>query len=466
MKELGIIGLGVMGRNLALNMGDKGIEVSVYNKTTKKTEDFIEKEVGHRKIFGYGSLEEFVSSLERPRKILLMIKAGEAVDSMIDQLLPYLDKGDLIMDGGNTHFKDTARRGEMLKGKGIHYIGLGVSGGEEGARNGPSLMPGGSPEAYSLVEDTLLKIAAKTDSGPCCTLVGGGSAGHFVKMVHNGIEYAMMQGIAESYDFMGKVLKLTSHEMGEVFENWNQGELNSYLIEITAKVLKYKDRDTGKPMVELILDQAGQKGTGRWTVESAFELGIPSPTLSAAVEARMLSFFKEDRRSLSKGVDRFYPKLEYEKDRVISYLRDGLLFVFFNAFLQGAWIIQQASKEYNYQVQLSEVFRIWKGGCIIRAKLLDFLREILRELEGDDLLLKSRKAMDYLNHILDGAREVTQLAKDHYIPAFAHNSALDFFFSMTQEVLPANLIQAQRDFFGAHTFQRVDREGLFHINWK
>lgn len=466
MKELGVIGLGVMGRNLVLNLGDKGIRVSVYNKTKEKMYDFIKDEVKGQSVLGFDSLEEFVSSLERPRKILLMIKAGEAVDSMIGQLLPLLEKGDLILDGGNTHFKDTAGRVDFLKGKGIHYIGLGVSGGEEGARNGPSLMPGGSKEAYFLVEDILLSIAAKTDSGPCCTLVGERAAGHFVKMVHNGIEYAMMEGIAESYDIMRKILKLSPVEISEVFEKWNEGELNSYLIEITGKILKYKEKGTERFMVDLILDKAGQKGTGKWTAESAFDLGIPAPTLSTAVEARVLSFFKEERQFLSKRFNRNYPKLEYGKDEVIRNLRESLLFVFFNAFVQGLWVIQGASKEYGYQVQLSEVLRIWKGGCIIRAQLLDFLREILQELDGEKLILKSDKALKYLMDRIEAIKEVTRLAKDFYIPVFAHNTALDFFFSMMEENLPANLIQAQRDFFGAHTFQRVDREGTFHINWE
>ncbi|MGB9678433.1 MAG: NADP-dependent phosphogluconate dehydrogenase [Thermoanaerobacteraceae bacterium] len=466
MYEIGLIGLAVMGQNLALNIARKSYNVSVFNRTPEKTQEFMQNKVKDEQIKPYYDIKSFVESLKRPRKIILMVKAGKPVDDVIDELLPYLDKEDLIIDGGNSYFKDTTRRIKELKEKGILYLGMGVSGGEAGALHGPSLMPGGSVEAYEMVKDVLLKIAAQTESGPCCTYVGNDSAGHFVKMVHNGIEYAIMQVISEVYDIMIKSLKLSPEEIGEIFEKWNNGELNSFLMEISYKIMKYKDKETGKYLVDLILDEAEQKGTGKWTSQTSLDLGIPTPSLNLAVEARSLSFFKEERVKLSRKVKKTYPDAKLDKEKVKNDLENALLFSVFTSFSQGLWFISEASKVFEYNIDLSEVLRIWKGGCIIRAKILDFLREILNENKENVNLLDSDKAISFLMNKLDSIRDVTNLAKEFYIPTLVLNSSLDYFLSMIEENLPANLIQAQRDFFGAHTYRRIDKEGIFHTEWE
>lgn len=466
MDDIGLIGLGVMGKSLALNIGNRGFSISVYNKTTKKIKDFIENEVSDQEIFGYYNLESFIKSLKRPRKVILMIKAGEPVDIMIQQLIPLLEQGDLIIDGGNTYYKDTNRRIDELKKRGIHYLGLGVSGGEVGALEGPSLMPGGSKEAYNLVEDILLKIAAQTESGSCCTYIGDYSAGHFVKMLHNGIEYGMMQAMAEVYDILKKVLRLPGEEIGHIFEKWNDGELNSYLMEISYKIMRHRDIETGDFTIEKILDKAGQKGTGKWTAQTSFDLGIPTPSLSAAVEGRVLSFFKEERKHLSRKITKNYPDTSLNKEKLINDLKNSLLFTNFMLFSQGLWLIDEASKTYNYDINLSEVLRIWKGGCIIRARMLDFFREIVMDNSEDSNMLNNQKSMEFIKRKVDSIKDVTNIAKEFYIPTLVHNSALDYYFSMTSENLPANLIQAQRDFFGAHTYSRIDKEGIFHTDWE
>lgn len=466
MTDIGLIGLGVMGQNIALNIANKGYSVSIYNKTSQKTKDFIENRAKGKDIFAYYDIKSFVESLNKPRKILLMVKAGEAVDSMIEKLLPYLDEGDLIIDGGNTYYLDTTRRINELKEKGILFLGLGVSGGESGALNGPSLMPGGSKEAYSLVEDILLKIAAQTEAGPCCTYVGNGSAGHFVKMLHNGIEYGMMQGMSEAYHILRKVLKLSAEEIGDIFEKWNEGELKSFLMEISYKIMRYKDEETGKPIVEIILDKAEQKGTGKWTVQTALDNGIPVPSLSAAVEGRILSHFKEDRINISNKIVKKYPEITYDKNQIIEDLESSLLFSNFILFSQGLWVMGEVSKIYNFDIDISEVLRIWKGGCIIRADILDFMRDIIVEDKENFNLLNSEKSLEFLMDKLDSIKNITNIAKDFYIPTLVHNTALDYFFSMIEGNLPANLIQAQRDFFGAHTYERIDKEGVFHTIWE
>ncbi|AFK85190.1 MULTISPECIES: NADP-dependent phosphogluconate dehydrogenase [Thermoanaerobacterium] len=464
MNNIGLIGLAVMGQNLALNIARKGYSLSGYNRSHETTEKFIKEKVKDEKIYPYYDIKSFVESLEKPRKIILMVKAGKPVDDVIHELLPYLDEGDLIIDGGNSYFKDTDRRIKVLKDKGIHYLGMGVSGGEFGALNGPSLMPGGTKEAYEMVRELLLKIAAKTDSGECCTYVGNDSAGHFVKMVHNGIEYAIMQSISEVYDVMRKVLKLTSEEIGDIFEKWNNGELNSFLMEISYKIMKHKDDKTGKPLVELILDEAEQKGTGKWTAETSLDLGIPTPSLNLAVVGRTLSFFKDDRVRLSKMVNRNYPENALNKDDVVEDLKNALLFSVFSSFSQGMWLISEASKVYGYGIDLKEVLRIWKGGCIIRARLLDFLMEIISE-DNANLLLDA-KSVKFLEEKIDAVKKVTKLAKDNYIPMLTVNASLDYFYSMSEENLPANLIQGQRDYFGAHTYKRIDMDGIFHTEWQ
>ncbi len=464
--NIGLVGLAVMGQNLALNIARKGYSVSVYNKTSKRTEDFLREKVKDEKIIPCYDLKSFIDSLEKPRKIILMVKAGNPVDEVINNFLPYLDPGDLIIDGGNSHYQDTSRRIKELREKKILYLGMGVSGGEFGALYGPSLMPGGSEDAYKMVEEILLKISAKTEDGPCCAFVGKDSAGHFVKMVHNGIEYAYMQAIAEVYDIMRKILNMNSKEIGDIFENWNNGELNSFLMEISYKIMRYMDKEKGVPLVELILDKAEQKGTGKWTTQSALDLGIPTPSLNLAVEARTLSYFKDLRRELSKKYEKRISNISLERERILKDLENSLLFSIFMAFSQGLWLISSASRAFDYGINLSEVLRIWKGGCIIRAKILNFLREIINENPENVNLLNNEKSLSFIKGKLDSIKNITKIARDFNLPTLVLNSSLDYFLSITEGDLPANLIQAQRDFFGAHTFERKDKEGIFHVQWE
>ncbi|MFL0268736.1 NADP-dependent phosphogluconate dehydrogenase [Candidatus Clostridium radicumherbarum] len=467
MNDFGLVGLGVMGKSLLINVEDKGYCVSAYNYTPDETKSFMENEAKDKNISAYYDIESFVKSLKKPRKIFLMITAGKPVDDMIDQLLPLLDEGDVIMDGGNSYFHDTDRRLKKLKDNGIDYLGIGVSGGEEGALKGPSLMPGGSRKAYDLVEELLMKIAANTESGPCCAYIGNGSAGHFVKMLHNGIEYGMMQAISEVYDIMRKALKLSAEEIGDIFEEWNIGELNSFLMEISYKIMRYKDKESSKPLVDLILDKAGQKGTGKWTAQTSLDLGIPTPSLTVAVEERVISYFKGERTNLSKKVLKAYPETSYKKDKVIKELKDTLLFTNFILFSQGLWLMADASKAYQFDINLSEVLKVWKGGCIIRSKMLDSYRSIIDEDKTNVNLLNNQKSLDFLMEKLDSIKDITTIAKDSYVPVIVINTALDYFYSMIEENLSANLIQAQRDFFGAHTYERIDKEGIFHTkDWE
>jgi 6-phosphogluconate dehydrogenase len=452
-----------MGQNLALNIARKGYKVSVYNRTAQRTEEFVKNRVTNEEIEPHYDIESFVKSLERPRKIILMVKAGKPVDDTISQLLPHLEPGDLIIDGGNSHYMDTERRFKELSEKGILFLGMGVSGGEYGALYGPSLMPGGSREAYNLVEEILLKIAAKTEEGPCCTYVGERSAGHFVKMVHNGIEYAIMQAIAEVYHIMRDVLSLSSEEMSSIFEEWNRGELSSFLVEITYKILRKKDEETGKPMVDVILDKAEQKGTGKWTSQAALDLGIPTPSINLAVVERVISHFKDIRTRLSKLYNKRRSATQGSEE-FLRDLRNSLFFAMFMAFSQGMWLIAEASKEFGYGVNLSEVLRIWKGGCIIRAKLIDTLRRYISNENA--YLLENEEVMNLLKGKIDSLKNILKASIENEIPVPVLNSSYNYFMSLTEERLPANLIQAQRDFFGAHTFERVDREGVFHINWE
>ncbi|MCD6551247.1 NADP-dependent phosphogluconate dehydrogenase [Thermotoga sp.] len=462
-SNIGLIGLAVMGQNLALNIARKGYKVSVFNRTARRTEEFVKSRVKNEEIEPHYSIKEFVGSLERPRKIILMVKAGKPVDDTISQLLPYLESEDLIIDGGNSHYLDTERRFKDLTEKGFFFLGMGVSGGEYGALHGPSLMPGGSREAYGLVEEVLLKIAAKTEDGPCCTYVGERSAGHFVKMVHNGIEYVIMQSIAEIYHIMRNVLNLSPDEMSGVFEEWNSGELNSFLVEITYKILRKKDEETGKPMVDMILDKAEQKGTGKWSSQAALDLGIPTPSINLAVVERIISHFKEKRVKLSK----LYNKRRNPsrgKSELLKDLESALYFSMLTAFSQGMWLITEASREFGYGINLSEVLRIWKGGCIIRAKLIDTLRKYVSS--DNPYFLENEDVISLLKDRVDSLKRVLKMAIDSEMPVPVLSSAYNYFMSLTEERLPANLIQAQRDFFGAHTFERVDKEGVFHINWE
>ncbi|MGF1537055.1 MAG: NADP-dependent phosphogluconate dehydrogenase [Elainellaceae cyanobacterium] len=465
-QSFGLIGLAVMGENLALNVERNGFPVAVYNRTAEKTERFMAERAQGKNIKATYSLEDFVASLERPRRILVMVKAGGPVDAVIGQLKPLLQEDDMIIDGGNSLYEDTERRVKDLEAAGLSFIGMGVSGGEEGALNGPSLMPGGTKAAYESIEPIVTKIAAQVDDGPCVTYIGPGGAGHYVKMVHNGIEYGDMQLIAEAYDLLKNVVGLNDKELHEVFKQWNTTEeLDSFLIEITADIFTQTDPDTGKPTVDIILDAAGQKGTGRWTVVSALELGVPVPTIFAAVNARVMSAYKQERIAASKQLSG--PAATYQGDAkaLINKIRDALYCSKICSYAQGMALLGKASDEFGYNLDLGETARIWKGGCIIRARFLDKIKEAYHQNPKlPNLLL----APEFIQTILDRQeawREVLTTANTLGIAVPAFSASLDYFDSYRREVLPQNLTQAQRDYFGAHTYQRVDKEGTFHTQW-
>ncbi|MBD2546133.1 NADP-dependent phosphogluconate dehydrogenase [Planktothricoides raciborskii] len=465
-QKFGVIGLAVMGENLALNVERNGFPVAVYNRTAEKTDAFMTNRAGGKQVKATYSLEEFVESLERPRRILIMVKAGKPVDAVIDQLKPLLDPGDMIIDGGNSLYEDTDRRVAYLESTGLRYIGMGVSGGEEGALNGPSLMPGGTKEAYDEIEAIVTKIAAQVDDGPCVTYIGPKGAGHYVKMVHNGIEYGDMQLIAEAYDLLKNALGLDHNQLHEVFAEWNTtDELNSYLIEITADIFKQIDPETNKALVELIVDAAGQKGTGRWTVVSSLELGVAIPTIGAAVNARIMSSYKEERVAASKELTGPTAKFDGDVKAFISKIRDALYCSKICSYAQGMALLSMASQEFGYNLDLGEIARIWKGGCIIRA---GFLNKIKKAFSDNPSLPNLLLAPEFKQTILDRQeawREVLILANTLGIPVPAFSASLDYFDSYRRASLPQNLTQAQRDYFGAHTYQRIDKEGSFHTEW-
>ncbi len=465
-QKFGVIGLAVMGENLALNVERNGFPVAVYNRTAEKTDAFMANRAGGKQIKATYSLEEFVESLERPRRILIMVKAGKPVDAVIDQLKPLLDPGDMIIDGGNSLYEDTDRRVAYLESTGLRYIGMGVSGGEEGALNGPSLMPGGTKEAYDEIEAIVTKIAAQVDDGPCVTYIGPKGAGHYVKMVHNGIEYGDMQLIAEAYDLLKNALGLDHNQLHEVFAEWNTtDELNSYLIEITADIFKQIDPETNKPLVELIVDAAGQKGTGRWTVVSSLELGVAIPTIGAAVNARIMSSIKNERIAASQELTGPTAKFDGNVKAFISKIRDALYCSKICSYAQGMALLRVASQEFGYNLNLGEIARIWKGGCIIRA---GFLNKIKKAFSDNPSLPNLLLAPEFKQTILDRQeawREVLILANTLGIPVPAFSASLDYFDSYRRASLPQNLTQAQRDYFGAHTYQRIDKEGSFHTEW-
>jgi 6-phosphogluconate dehydrogenase len=465
-QKFGVIGLAVMGENLALNVERNGFPVAVYNRTAEKTDAFMTNRAGGKQVKATYSLEEFVESLERPRRILIMVKAGKPVDAVIDQLKPLLDPGDMIIDGGNSLYEDTDRRVAYLESTGLRYIGMGVSGGEEGALNGPSLMPGGTKEAYDEIEAIVTKIAAQVDDGPCVTYIGPKGAGHYVKMVHNGIEYGDMQLIAEAYDLLKNALGLDHNQLHEVFAEWNTtDELNSYLIEITADIFKKIDPETNKALVELIVDAAGQKGTGRWTVVSSLELGVAIPTIGAAVNARIMSSIKDERIAASKELTGPTAKFDGDVKAFISKIRDALYCSKICSYAQGMALLSMASQEFGYDLDLGEIARIWKGGCIIRA---GFLNKIKKAFSDNPSLPNLLLAPEFKQTILDRQeawREVLILANTLGIPVPAFSASLDYFDSYRRASLPQNLTQAQRDYFGAHTYQRIDQEGSFHTEW-
>ena len=464
--DIGVIGMAVMGQNLALNIESKGYTVAVYNRTAERTREFVEKKARGKKIVPTYSLEEFVDSLARPRKILLMVKAGAPVDAMLEGLFPLLERGDLVIDGGNSHYADTERRVKEAEERGLLYLGTGISGGEYGALHGPSIMAGGHREGYGLVREILERIAAKGPEGPCCGYFGPGSAGHYVKMVHNGIEYAIMETIAEAYDLMKRGLTMTPDEMAEVFSDWNRGELGGYLFEITERILRYRDPETGKPLVELILDTAKQKGTGKWSTQSALDLGTPAPTIAMAVFARIISAFKEERKTASGVLSGPEPALDVDREEFVEKLFGAVYLSVIAAYAQGLRQLRDASGEWGWDLKLPEVARVWMAGCIIRSKLLVPIRKALLERLDLPLLFLAEPFKSAWERYHGDLRWVTCLAHEHGIPVPAMDSALAFLDAYRTERLPANLIQAQRDFFGAHTYQRVDKEGTFHTDWE
>jgi len=456
-----------MGQNLILNMNDHGFTVVAYNRTVSKVDDFLSKEAKGTNVLAAHSLQEMAGLLKRPRRVMLMVKAGQAVDEFIEQLLPVLEAGDIIIDGGNSLFEDTIRRTKYVESKGLLYIGTGVSGGEEGARRGPSIMPGGSPAAWPHVKDIFQKIAAKVEDGsPCCDWVGENGAGHYVKMVHNGIEYGDMQLICEAYNLMKTGLRMTADEMHQVFAKWQEGELNSYLIEITRDILAFKDKD-GQPLVDKILDTAGQKGTGKWTVMSSQELGVPITLIAEAVYARMLSALKEDRIAAARRLRGPNPKIKGDREATVESIRSALYASKIVSYAQGYLLMAGAAKQYNWNLNYGGVALMWRGGCIIRSVFLGKIKEGFdRNPQLHNLMLDPffRKA---LNGSHRPWRNVVALAAKKGIPVPAMSTALAFYDGYRAERLPANLLQAQRDYFGAHTYERVDqpRGQFFHTNW-
>jgi 6-phosphogluconate dehydrogenase len=460
--DIGLIGLAVMGQNLVLNMNDHGFTVAVFNRTVAKVDAFLKKEAAGTQVIGTHSVQDFVATLKRPRKIMLMVKAGVAVDELIEELLPFLEKGDIIIDGGNSEFLDTNRRTKDLKAKGILFIGTGISGGEEGARHGPSIMPGGNPDAWDAVKPIFQAIAAKTPSGePCCEWVGDDGAGHFVKMVHNGIEYGDMQLIAETYDFMHRGMGLKNPDLEKTFAQWNKGVLDSYLIEITAKIFAFKEN--GGYLIDQILDAAKQKGTGKWTAVNALELGVPLTLIAESVFARALSSEKQERVKASE----MYPEKRELFSHDLSDLHDALYASKITSYAQGFMLMRQAAKEYGWRLNFGKIALLWRAGCIIRSRFLENIKEAfqknpnLENLFLDPFFVKAMKGAE------KGWRKSVSQGVIHAIPMPCHAAALSFFDGWKSARLPANLTQAQRDFFGAHTYERIDqpRGTFFHTEW-
>ncbi|WP_018753012.1 NADP-dependent phosphogluconate dehydrogenase [Paenibacillus sanguinis] len=464
-QQIGVVGLAVMGKNLALNIESKGFSVALYNRSSAKTKELLE-EAPDKNFVGTYSIEDFVQALETPRKILIMVKAGQPTDDTIDLLVPFLSPGDILIDGGNAHFPDTQRRNKLLEAQGFRYIGAGVSGGEEGALKGPAIMPGGQRDAYELVEPILTAISAKVSGDPCSTYIGPDGAGHYVKMVHNGIEYGDMQLIGEAYQLLKDVLGLSVNELHDIFTEWNQGELDSYLIEITADIFGKKDPQTGKPMVDVILDSAGQKGTGKWTSQSALDLGVPLSIITESVFARFISAMKEERIAASQRLSGpSTAAFQGNKQAFIEAVRKALYASKIASYAQGFAQMRLASDEYGWDLNYGGIAMIFRGGCIIRARFLQNIKDAYdRNPELRNLLLD-----DYFKEVVESYqeawREVIATAVTRGIPVPAFSSALAYYDSYRSERLPANLLQAQRDYFGAHTFERVDQEGSFHFQW-
>ena len=464
--DIGLVGLAVMGENLVMNMESKGFTVAVFNRTTSKVKDFVQGRAKGKNIIGTYSLQELVDALDKPRKVMLMVKAGKPVDDFIELLLPLLDKGDIIIDGGNSHFPDTARRTEYVESKGLNYIGTGVSGGEEGALKGPSLMPGGSPDAWPHVKPILQSIAAHVDGQPCCDWVGEGGAGHFVKMVHNGIEYGDMQLIVEAYLLMRDLLKMTPDEMAAAFAEWNKGELDSYLIEITADILATKDED-GQPLVDKILDTAGQKGTGKWTATTALDEGVPLTLIGEAVFARYLSADKDGRVKAAKVLTGPSPTFDADKQAFVEQIRQALFASKIISYTQGYLLMAAAAKTYGWNLNFGGIALMWRGGCIIRSVFLGKIKEAFEQDANLENLLLAPYFTQAVEKALDSWRVVCAKAIEQGIPLPAMTSALSYYDGLRAARSGANLLQAQRDYFGAHTYERVDRPRgeFFHTNW-
>ncbi len=462
--NFGFMGLGVMGHMLALNMERHGFRVAGYDLDTKKVTAFGTKYPG-KNLVACATLAEFLAELERPRRIMMMVPAGKPVDAAIASLRDVLEPGDLLIDGGNTFFMDTERRSKELEARGIIYIGTGVSGGEYGALWGPAIMPGGQPEAWNLVKPIFEAISAQVGGEPCVAYMGPRGAGHYVKMVHNGIEYGDMQLIAEAYDILHRGLGLDNASLHEVFGNWNLGELESYLVEITAGIFTRSDPETGTAILDLILDEAQQKGTGKWTSQNALDLGAPTPTINAAVESRILSAYKDERVAASKVLTGPKPRFTLDREKVISWVRDALYAAKICSYAQGFSLLRMADKEYNYGLDYGEIARIWRGGCIIRARFLNDIRAAFTRDPNLSNLMLDPEFAGAMNARQSALREVVALAAKNGIPALAFSSALAYYDAYRSERLPANLTQAQRDYFGAHTYRRIDREGTFHTEW-
>ena len=465
--DIGLIGLAVMGENLVMNMETKGFTVAVFNRTTSKVDNFISGRASGKNIIGCHSLEELVENLEKPRKVFMMIKAGPSVDAMIDSLLPLLEDGDIIIDGGNSHFPDTMRRTEYVESKGKLYIGTGVSGGEEGALNGPSMMPGGSPAAWPFVKPIFQGICAKVENGEsCCDWVGENGAGHFVKMVHNGIEYGDMQLICEAYQLMRDLLGMSYEEMHETFRKWNETELDSYLIEITRDILGFKDAD-GSPLAEKILDTAGQKGTGKWTGIAALDEGVPLTLIGEAVFARCLSAMKNERVEAAKVFDRKIPAFEGDREEMVEAIRQALFASKIISYAQGYTLMRTAAEHYGWNLNYGGIALMWRGGCIIRSVFLGKIKEAFDADPELKNLILAPYFKETIEKLVPAWRKVAAAALQAGVPAPAMTSALSYFDGYTTERLPANLLQAQRDYFGAHTYERIDapRGEFFHTNW-
>ncbi len=464
--DVGLIGLAVMGQNLALNMADHGFRVAVYNRTTSKVDDFVAGPAAGKDVTGTQSIEALVGALATPRRVMLMVQAGDPVDAVIRQLLPHLAEGDVVIDGGNSHFEDTIRRAADLEARGLRFVGAGVSGGEEGARTGPSIMPGGSAGAWVVVQDLLQSIAAEVDGEPCCDWVGSDGSGHFVKMVHNGIEYGDMQVIAEAYHIMAAGLGMEPAEMAPVFAEWDGGKLDSYLIEITAGIMAETD-DAGQPMVEVILDAASQKGTGKWTVDASLDLAIPVTLMAEAVYARLLSALVDQRQRAAEALGEPDRRIDDPLDEVLSDLQDALYASKIVSYTQGFMLIRAAAAEHGWDLDLGSIAAMWRAGCIIRSRFLGDITEAFRSDPGLESLLLDEFFRSEVAVAEPGWRRTVQRAVAAAIPVPAYSAALAFYDGYRTARLPANLIQAQRDYFGAHTFERVDapRGESFHHDW-